>query len=88
MRGGIDPRDHRLRPRVVGVSDVWKYLCSRDGILSSLDAAGSRRCPEGQLSPRAGSIGPADQQSADGGGVSTHLRVGMNLGDTFFIPRV
>ena len=26
VRGGIDPGDHRLRPRFVGVADVWNYL--------------------------------------------------------------
>ena len=24
VRGGIDPGDHRLRPRLVGVTFVWK----------------------------------------------------------------
>ena len=24
VRGGIDPRDHFFRPRVVGVIDFWK----------------------------------------------------------------
>ena len=35
MRGGIDPRDYRFRPRFFGVGDVWKDLCSGDGTLSS-----------------------------------------------------
>ena len=26
LRGGIDPWDHRLGSRVVGVIDVWKYF--------------------------------------------------------------
>ena len=26
MRGGFDPGDHRFRPRVVGVVDVWRDL--------------------------------------------------------------
>ena len=26
VRGGIDPRDHRFRPRVVGVVDIWNVF--------------------------------------------------------------
>ena len=35
MRGGIDPEDHRFRPRVVGVVDIWKNFFSGDRTLSS-----------------------------------------------------
>ena len=47
VQSGIDPGDHRLRPRHVGVVDAWKYFWSGDGLFSSPDAAGPRRCPEG-----------------------------------------
>ena len=39
--GGTDPEGHLFRPRFVGVAEVRKNLLSVDGILSSLDAAGS-----------------------------------------------
>ena len=41
VRGGIDPGDHRFRPRSVTSIDVWKDLWSGDGILSSPSGAGS-----------------------------------------------
>ena len=33
VRGGIDPGDHRFRPRDVGFVDVWKYFWPGDGTL-------------------------------------------------------
>ena len=59
FRGDIDPEDLCFRPRVVGVVDIWKDFKSGDETLSSPGAAGPRRCPEGQLSPRAGSMSPS-----------------------------
>ena len=41
VRGGIDPRDHRYRPRFDGVVDVWKDSRSGDGTLSFPGGAGS-----------------------------------------------
>ena len=40
MRGSINPRDHRFRPRVVVVVGVWKDFLSGDGTLSSPGCAG------------------------------------------------
>ena len=54
LRGGIDPGDLRFHPRV-GVVEIWQDFLPVDGILSLPGAAGPRRWPEGQLSPRAGS---------------------------------
>ena len=54
LQGGIDPEDLRFRPRVVGVVEIWKDFSPGDVKLSSPGAAGPRRCPVGQLSPRAG----------------------------------
>ena len=56
LRGGIYPGDLRFRPQVVGVVEVWREFSSGVKPLSSLGAAGPRRCPEGQLSPRADSM--------------------------------
>ena len=33
VRNGFDPGDHRFRPQVVGVVDVWKDFRSWDGTL-------------------------------------------------------
>ena len=41
LRGGIDPRAHRFRPRLVEVVDIWKNFLS-GGTLSSPGGAGSR----------------------------------------------
>ena len=41
VRGGIDPEDHRFRPRIAGVVDICKDLWSGDGPISSPSAAGS-----------------------------------------------
>ena len=40
MRGVFDPGDHRFRPQVVGVVDVWRNFLSGDGNLSSPGGAG------------------------------------------------
>ena len=54
LRGGIDPVDITFLPRVIGFVDIRKYLQSRDETLSPPGAAGPRRCPERQPSPRTG----------------------------------
>ena len=59
LRGRIVPRYLRFRPRIVGVVEVWRSFWSGEGNLSSPGAAGPRRWPKGQLSPRAGSISPS-----------------------------
>ena len=60
----------------------------RDGKLSSPGAAGPRRWPEGQLSPRAGSVS-LDQLAASQLGCGLHtLRGGIDPGDMRFRPRV
>ena len=41
LRGGIDPRNLRFRPRVVGVVEIWKDFQPGDGNLSSPGCAGS-----------------------------------------------
>ena len=51
VRGGFDPGDHRVRPRVVGVVDSWNYFSPGDGDLSSPGAARSWGFLEGQLLP-------------------------------------
>ena len=40
VRGGVDPGNHRFRPQVVGVVEVWKDLGSGDGTLSSRRSSG------------------------------------------------
>ena len=57
--GGIDLWDHRFGPWLVGVVEMWKDFWSGDGTLSSSGAAHPRRWPDGQLSPRAGSMSPS-----------------------------
>ena len=47
MRGGVDPVNHRFRPRGVEVADVRKDFCPGDDILSFPGAAGPRRYSEG-----------------------------------------
>ena len=50
MRSGINPRDHRFRPRCVGVADVRKDFCSGDGILSFPGGAGSKNSSQSAIS--------------------------------------
>ena len=52
----IDPGDLCFRPWVGGIVEIWRDFSSRDKTLPSPGAAGPRRWPEGQLSPRAGSM--------------------------------
>ena len=87
VRGSIDAGNHHFRLRFVGVVEIWKYFCSGDGILSYPGAGRPRRWPEGQLSPRAGSMSPS--QSATGRWGLGFLTVwgGINPGDLRFRPR-
>ena len=41
MRGGIDPENHRFRPRFVRAVDLWKDFKSRHGTLFCPGGAGS-----------------------------------------------
>ena len=87
VRGGIGPGDLRFCPWVVRVVKVCWEFSSEDGNLSSLRAAGRRRWPEGQLSPRTGSIPRQSAITQWGWGFHT-LRGGTDLGDLCFLPRV
>ena len=40
MRGGIDPRNHPIHPRIVGIVHVWKDLCFDNEALFSPGGAG------------------------------------------------
>ena len=88
LRGGIDTDDLSVRPRVVGVVGIWKYFLSGDEALSAPGVAGPRRCPEGQLLPRAGfmNLSLSATSQLDWGFYT--LRVGTDPGDLGFRPRV
>ena len=88
FRGGIDPGDNRFRPRVVGVVEVWRDSSSGDGNLSCLGAAGPLRWPEGQLSPRAGSMSASESAITQWGWGLQSLRGGIDPGDQCFRHRV
>ena len=88
MRGGIEPRDLRFRPRVVGVVEIWKDFESRDEALSSPGVAGPQRCPERQLSPRAGFMSPSHSAITHWGWGFHNARGGIDPGDLCFRPRV
>ena len=67
MWGGIDPGDHRLGSRAVGVVHVWKYFSSGDENLSSLGVAVWRDLDivsrgKSRRAPRAGSMGPSQSE--------------------------
>ena len=84
----IDPGNLRFRPRVVGVVQIWKDFCSGDGKSSSPGAAGPRRCPEGQLSPRAGSMSPSESAITQWGWGFYTAWGGIDPGDLCLSPRV
>ena len=88
LRGGIDTDDLSVRPRVVGVVGIWKYFLSGDEALSAPGVAGPRRCPEGQLSPRAGSMSLSQSATSQLCWGFYTLRGGLNTGDLRFRPRV
>ena len=87
-RGGIDPGDLCFRPRAVGVVDLWRYFTSGDKTLSSPGAVEPRRLPEGQLSPRAGSMSFIQSATSKWGWVFHTLRGGIDPGDLRFHRRV
>ena len=88
MRGGIDPGDLRIRARVNEVVEICKDLLPRDKNLSSAGAAGPRRWPEVQLSPRAGSKSPSQSVITQWGWGFHTLGGGIDPGDLRFRPRV
>ena len=61
---------------------------TRDGNLSSPGAAGPRRGPKGQLSPRAGSKSPSQSAITLWGWIFHTVRGGIDPGDQLFRPRV
>ena len=87
LRGGIDPGDLRFRPRVVEVVEMWKDFQYEDETLSYPGVAGPRRCPERQLSPRAGSRSPSQSATGQVGWGFHTLRGGIDPGDLRFRPR-
>ena len=85
---GFDSGDLLFRSRIVGVVDVWRDFHSGDKTLSSTGAAGRRRWPEGQLSPRAGSMNPSQSATSQCvWGVHT-VRSGIDPGDLLFRARL
>ena len=82
--GRYRPEGSAFRPRVVGVVKKWKDSSPGDGNLSSPGAVGPRRWPEGQISPRVGSMSPSQSAITRWGwGLLT-----LNLGDLRLRPRV
>ena len=65
--GGFDPWDHRLGSWSVGVVEIQTDFLLKSGTLSSTCAAPPRRWPEGQLSPRAGSMSPNESATSPWG---------------------
>ena len=87
MRGGIDPGEHRFRPRVVGVVYAWRIPNPGMGFHPRRVRRGPRRCPEGRLSQRAGSMSPS-QSTTSGWGWGFHtVRGGTDPGHHCFRPR-
>ena len=87
LRGSIDPGDLSLLPRVVRVVEVWREISSGDKALSFLCAAGPRRWPEGQLSPRAGSMSLIQSATSQWGWGFHTLKGGIDPGDLCSRPR-
>ena len=87
-RGGIDLGDRPFHPRNVGVVEVLKDISSGDKNLSSPGAAGPRRWPEGQLSPRAGSMSLSQSATSQWGWSFHTVRGGIDPGDHRFRRRV
>ena len=86
LRSGINPGGLRFRPRVVGVVEIWKDFYSGDEKLSSPGVAGPGRCPERQLSPRAGSLRLSQSATGQLGWGFHNLRGGIDPGDAFSSP--
>ena len=95
---GIPHRAGRYRPGGSPYSSPGRRSCRRmEGFLirgwdpmtlSSPDAAGPRRCPEGQLSPRVGYMSPSQSANGRWGWGFHTVRVGIDLGNHRFRPRV
>ena len=88
MGGGIDPGDLCFCPRVVGVVEMRREFSSGDNTLSSLGAAGPRRCPERQLSPRAASTSLSQSATTQLGWSFHTLRGGIDPGRISSHPRI
>ena len=86
LRAGIDQEDLRFRPRVIRGVEIWTDFRSGDANLSSPATAGPRRCPEGQLSTRAGSMSPSQSATSQLGWDFHTLRGSIDLGICVFIP--
>ena len=63
-------------------------ISSVDTTLSPPGAAGPRRWPEGQLSPRAGSMSPSQSAISECGWGFNTVRGGIDSGDPRFRPQV
>ena len=88
LRGDIDQRDIFFRPQVVGVVDIFGGFRAGDGNVSSPGAVEPRRWPEGQLSPRAGSISPSQSAITQWGWGFHTLRGGIDPRDLRLRSRV
>ena len=84
QRGGVDSGDVRFYCRVCRY--IGNDFGSGDRTLSFANAAGPRRCPEGQTSPRAGLMSHINQKSARGIGVSTPCGAASTWGMSVFAP--
>ena len=88
LRGSIDQGDLRIRPRVVGVVELWKYFYSGDQTLYTPGVAGPRRCPQRQLSPRAGSMSISQLATSQLGWGFHTLQGGIDPRNLRLLPRV
>ena len=86
VQGGLDPGDLRFRLWVIGVVDVLKDFFSGYGNLPFPGAAGPRRCPQGQLSPRVGSVSSQPISDRPVGAGFPHRAGGVDPGDHRFRP--
>ena len=73
---------------VVRVVEIWKEFWSGDGNLSSPGAAGPRRWPERQLSPRAGSMSSSQSAITQWSWGFHTLQGGIDPGDLPVRPRL
>ena len=86
LRGGIDPGDLRFLPRVVGGVDIWKVFNLGMWPYPPRGVAGPRRCPERQLSPRAGSMSLSQLTTSQFDWGFHIFRGGIDPGDLRFVP--
>ena len=92
---GFQHHAGRYRPGGSAFSSPASWSCrdmdgflTGDGELSSPGAAGPQRWPEGQLSPRAGSMSPSQSAITQWGWRFQTLRGGIDPGDLRFRPQV